>query len=94
MKNKIEIPVEVSNHMEGLMYDVNARKDLLAFMINNNMSNSEDFKIYHKEYVDSLVTYEKAKKQLSAEYIEKDYPNCSWVLDFATHTLNIEVHDE
>ena len=51
MKYQCVIPEEVSNHMEGLMYEMNARKDLLAFMIVNGMNHSEDFKIYHQEYV-------------------------------------------
>lgn len=94
MKYQCVIPEEVSNHMEGLMYEMNARKDLLAFMIVNGMNHSEDFKIYHQEYVESMINYEKGKKELANNYVLDKYPNCTWALDFATHTINIEVKNE
>ena len=89
---EVVIPKEMSNYIEGLMYEVNARKNLVAFCIERNIdTNSEIFQRYHKEYVDFTAQYELAKKEMEKEYIVNKYPNCNWKLDFATHTVSVEV---
>lgn len=94
MKEKIEvvIPEKMSDYIEGLMYEVNARKNLVAFCIERGMDlEGEVFQRYHKEYVDFTAEYEMAKKEMADTYVVPEYPNCNWQLDFATHTLTIEV---
>lgn len=91
-KIEVVIPEKMSAYIESLQYEVNARKNLVAFCIERNMSlESETFQKYHKEYVDFTAQYEMAKKELEKKYITPEYPNCNWKLDFATHTLTIEV---
>lgn len=94
MKEKIEvvIPEKMSDYIEGLMYEVNARKNLVAFCIERGMDlEGEVFQRYHKEYVDFTAEYEMAKKEMEREYIVSKYPNCTWRLDFGTHTVTVEV---
>lgn len=89
---KIIIPQDVSNYIEGLMYEVNARKDLVAFCIDRGISiDSDVFQRYHKEYVDFSAQYEMAKKEMESTYIMPKHPNCKWNLDFSTHTVVVEV---
>ena len=92
--NTVQVIVseDMSNYIEGLMYEVNARKDLVAFCIERGMSlDGEIFQRYHKEYVDFSAQYEMAKKELEKTYVQAEYPNSKWRLDFPTHTLTIEV---
>lgn len=94
MKEKIEvvIPEKMSDYIEGLMYEVNARKNLVAFCIERGMDlEGEVFQRYHKEYVDFTAQYELAKKEMEREYVSPKYPGAKWRLDFATQTLHIEV---
>ena len=94
MKEKIEvvIPEKMSDYIEGLMYEVNARKNLVAFCIERGMDlEGEVFQRYHKEYVDFTAEYEMAKKEMEREYVSSKYPGSKWRLDFATQTLHIEV---
>ena len=92
--NKIEvvIPEKMSDYIESLQYEVNARKNLVAFCLERNMSlDNETYKKYHKEYVDYTAQFELAKKEMEKEYILPKYPKAKWALDFSTHTLSIEV---
>ena len=94
MEKKIEvvIPEKMSDYIEGLMYEVNARKNLVAFCIERGMDlDGEIFKRYHKEYVDFTAQYELAKKEMESIYVLPEYPGAKWRLDFATQTLYIEV---
>lgn len=82
---------ELINYMESLSYDVAARRDVITFMLANGMdTNSEQFRDYHKEYMESFAKLETAKAQ-----IEKDYvlPNSkgrvTWSLDYGTAILTI-----
>lgn len=44
------------NFLESLAYEVNARKDLLAYMLQNGTKpEDENFQAYHKEYQEFFV---------------------------------------
>lgn len=89
---EVTIPAEMSNYIEGLLYEVNARKSVITFCIEKNMDmNSEIFQKYHKDYVEFTAQYEMAKKEMEAEYISKKYPTAKWRLDFKTNTVFVEV---
>ena len=91
-KIEIKIPEDMSNYIEGLMYEVNARKDLVAFCIERGVDiNNDIFQRYHKEYIDFSAQYEIAKKEMENTYIKPKYPNCKWNLDFSINTVLVEV---
>ena len=94
MKEYIEIPQKMSDYIEGLMYEVNARKDLLTFMVRQDDILEERFKQYHEEYLKFFAKYEMAKDELTETYIRPKYKNTediSWNLNFRTHTLEVTI---
>lgn len=82
------IPEDLNNYIEALQYEVNARKDLCAFMIDRGMGESEQFKKYHKEYIECSVQYNAAKQSLMEMYNLKQGTN--WNLKFETRELTYE----
>lgn len=92
---EVEIPEDTSTYIESLQYELNARKDLLAFMIERGQNNSEGFKKYHTEYMEFNAQYEMAKSEMAATYIVPKYgKNATWNLDFRTRIATVEYSDE
>lgn len=83
----ITIPKDLSNYIESLQYECEARKDLCAFMINKGMADSEAFNRYHKEYMEFFAQLETAKNEMANEYIPKGK---KWNLDFATSQVTFD----
>lgn len=80
------------DYMESLSYEVAARRDVITFMLANQMdTNSAQFKAYHKEYLEFFAELETAKGQLEKDYV---LPNATgpvtWSLDYGTATLTIK----
>lgn len=90
MKYTVTIPRELCDYLEALMYEVNARKDLLAFMLDHDMGNSEAFQNYQKEYVECYASYEIAKHEMAMKYITPKYPNGRWSVNFTNSTVEID----
>lgn len=88
-----KIPLDLSNYMEGLMYETNARKDLCSYMVNSGMNETKQFEDYHKEYIEYYTKYELAKQEITNTYVAPEYPKAKWNLDFFDATLYIEVPD-
>ena len=82
---------DLINFIEGLHYEVNSRKDLIAFMLNNNMRTDTDaYKKYNKEYMEFYIQYIEAKNQLEKMYVRTAVENpTDWNLDFETGKLTI-----
>lgn len=93
MKTVVSIPSDVCNSLEGLMYEVNARKDTIAFMAERGMIGTEQFEAYHREYLDYYRKYERAKENFSKTYIAANHPNCKWTVNFAECCVEIEEAD-
>lgn len=90
--NTIIVKDEIINLIESLQYEVDARKDLIAFMISKNFDTSTDsFKRYQKEYMEFYTQYNAAKNELENLYLKK-YKNkkIMWNLDFNNKTLTIQ----
>ena len=89
---KVTVDEELANYIEGLQYETESRKDLLAFMIGNGYdTNSEAFKAYEKEFQEQFIQYNQAKSELEQKYV---YPvtngvRVNWNLDFGTRELTI-----
>lgn len=86
---------ELSDLIESYDYEYSSRKDIIAYMIGNNMDTATDaFNKYQKEMIEYSVKFNEAKSRLEDEYIYKDL-ECNlkplnWILDYRTKTLNID----
>ena len=89
-KITITIPESLSNYIEGLQYEVNARRDIIALLIRQGEDGSDSFKRYHKEYLEYYAKLETAKDTMANEYVKPSYPECDWRLDFGTGTILVE----
>ncbi len=82
---------EVINRLEALNYEVNSRKDLLSYLIQQGVKPTEPaFQAYHQEFQDFFVQYETAKAGLEQAYVKPLGDGLSWSLDFASHELTIQ----
>lgn len=77
---------ELSDYVESLMYEVEARKDLCAFMVDHGMGSGEHFEKYHDEYLKACAEYAVAKGELTKLAGE----GIRWRMDFENHELVIE----
>lgn len=82
---------ELVNLIESLQYEVNARKELISFMLSTDMSmDTHAFERYNKEYMDFYIQYNEAKNQLQKMYVYTAVENpISWNLDFETSEITI-----
>lgn len=84
MITKIAIPQEVVNKIQALNAEVDARKNLIAFMISSEMNiSNEQFNNYQSEYLKYFVEFEEAKSNFEKEYVRTAIANpISWNLDY------------
>lgn len=76
-------------------YDMEARKELLGFLIAANNSHTEAFQDYEKTYIELYTQYSQLKAELERTIInpyceEHGLINSYWNLDFNTHTITIQ----
>ena len=92
MKKIITIPKELNNYLQRLAYETEARSNLCAFLMRQNIKN-EAFDDYHNEYIELFAEYELAKLELENNYIKPEIGNqtCNWNLDFYTNEVIIDV---
>lgn len=83
---------ELINLIEALHYEVNSRKDLIAFMLNSDMrTDTAAYERYNKEYMEFYIQYNKAKNKLEEMYVRTAVKNpINWNLDFETGEVTIE----
>lgn len=97
MTKIIDIPEEVRDNLQALAVEVESRANLLAFMMNSNMSMaSENFMQYQKEYKDYYRQYDKAKAEFQKKYVNDvvldnggNLYNADWNLDFDSCEVTI-----
>ena len=96
MKKIVPMPEDFCNYVEGLMYETNARRDVIAFMLNSVILNKERFDEYHKEYLEFYAKYELVKSEIQKTYVDEVYGNqaIKWNLNFQTQELEIDLKDE
>ena len=83
---------ELVNKLEALNYEVNSRRDIIAFMLSGDYLRTEAFAQYQQEYQNFYVQYDLLKKMLEDTYVKpllKDDQTVSWNLDFASGELEI-----
>ena len=95
MRKNVPMPEDFCNYVEGLMYETNARRDVIAFMINSTILNQERFDQYHTEYLEFYAKYELVKKEIQKTYVDEVYGNqaIKWNLNFQTQELEIDLKD-
>lgn len=83
---------EFVNLIEALHYEVNSRRDLIAYMLNNNMrADTEAYERYNREYREFYVQYNEAKNKLEEMYVRTAVENpMNWNLNFETGEVTIE----
>ncbi len=90
---KIKVDEQDKNYVESLDYELTSRKDIIAYMLSNNMNtNTDAFRSYQKEAVQFEVQYREAKRIIEEKYV---LPNIgdhmvNWRLDYTTSELNVE----
>ena len=94
--NSMRISNEVANYIESLDYEISARKELISFMIKNNIDVDGDaFKKYHEELVEYIKEFNLAKKELEESIkhnfkTDETYPNgFNWTLDYRTALVTV-----
>lgn len=91
----VDVTKEMSDYVESLMYETNARKDMVAYMIDHDMTKNDAYDRYHKDYVEYHTKYEMAKRELEATYVHPlKLGNVKWTMNFRTHQLEVEVTDD
>jgi len=90
-KIKKIVPAELCDYVEGLQYEMESRKDLLAFMIGRDIM-SESFNKYHEEYLEYYSQFQAAKNFIANSYCTEDNI-VSWNLNYNLQTLEIETND-
>lgn len=84
----VKIDETLCKRIEAIQFEVNARKDLLAFMMDGRLTiDSEQFEKYHDEYIQYHVEYEKAKQELQDKYVPDGSKR--WELDFSSCEVKI-----
>ena len=90
----VKIEQELSNYIEGLQVEVNARENIVKSILTTPGCeiNKALFDEYHKEYTDFKAEYEKAKEQVQLQYMPTEFQghNVTWSLDFTTCEVTFE----
>lgn len=92
----LEIPNqdELITVLERAAYEVSCRNNIINFMIQNGLKESDSFKEYWEEYLVYFKAYEKLKYEFSINHVKpnagKNF-NGQWEVNF--HTKEIILHD-
>ena len=99
-KTKVfEVPDNLVNAVEAYQYEVNARLNVISYMLSNNMNlNTDSFRTYQDQLVEFEEKYELAKLEVEHAVVtsflnENGIRNANWNLDFTEKRLTI-VWDE
>lgn len=93
----IKVAPEESIKLERLENEMNARKFLLAYLIENKIDykNNLQFDKYQNEYVEYLQEFNRAKSELEEKYIIpiKKTDRYTWRLTYKTCELKVIYSD-
>ena len=96
---EIAVPQEVSSYIQSIGYELDARRDIITYLMQQNgspITENANFALYHDEYKEYKIEFEMAKKQLEADYVLPAIgtDKASWELDYNTCTLAITIYEE
>lgn len=92
---KIKINEDMSNYLERLNFEVNAKERIVKSMLsdtsNTNLMENENFLKYQERYEISFSEYELAKQEIENMIPKhlRDNHSLNWNLDFLTQILSI-----
>ena len=89
----IENQKEIVSKLERASYEVDCRKSILSFLINQNQSNSEAYKNYWEEYLVYNKAFQKLKYDFTQQYIIPVVENpetANWYVDFNTGEVTLD----
>lgn len=79
------------DELENLQYEVQARKNIIGYMIEMGQMKTDTFQEYHNEYLKFFKAYELKKKEIELKYVKPAKKNVkSWNLDFGSGELTID----
>lgn len=87
MDKIIRISDDLRDYIEGLQYELNGLKDILAFLGRDELVKQEHVDYYYNKYIELNAEYSLAKNSLEETYKIKGH----WFLDFANAELHISV---
>lgn len=90
MTKKIIISEEISNNLERLQYEVESRKQILAYIINKDVDFlNQFFNKYYDEYIYFFIEYNLMKNDFEKKYLKNiiDKNFIKWSLDFNTREV-------
>lgn len=91
MANIIHVTEEDRDILQRADVECSSRMNLIAFMIQNNMSIDNDrFKAYQEDYNKYFFAFENAKKAMETKYLA-GIKATSWSLDYGTCELSYEI---
>lgn len=83
---------EAVDYLEALSVEMEARKDVIAFMLSRDMEiASEQFKAYHRELVEFKGKFETAKREFERTVVlpRTEGKRVDWSLDYASAVLTL-----
>lgn len=86
----LEIPnqEEEIQILERASYEVACRSNIINFMINDGMNETDNFKKYWDEYILYTKAYDQLKYEFQRDHIPKDF-NGQWEIDFNTKEIKL-----
>ena len=91
---QIVIPVdrEQARRVDALGYEVQARKQVIAFYLDRGMdTGTEQFARYQREYVEQFVAWEQAKNELVQTCLSGYPDRRRWWLDSGRGEIRLEL---
>ena len=85
MEKIIHISYDMRDYIEGLQYELEATKDIIAFLGRDELVKQESRDYYYNKYVELSTEYNLAKKSLEETY----KLGRKWFLDFATAEVHV-----
>ena len=95
----VTIPESIKNLAQKFDIEKNSRQDIIFnILFNKNINISKErFDEYQKDYENKYFAFEQIKKEIEKQYVLpaiKDKSSfISWILDYDTSTIVIEVKD-
>jgi len=80
----MRVPESICNYLEGMIFDLEGTKDLIAFLLRDSLVNKEALSDYKLQYDELYVKCELLKKEITQVYANG---NPHWTLDFITGEL-------
>lgn len=95
MQKNVKVDSNIVSDLQRLSVEVESRKDLIAFMIQNGMDlESDKFKQYEDEYKKFFLEYSLAKTKFESEFCKPEAAKegkqlQKWDLDFGSEEVTL-----